>query len=382
MTIAKNPKDQFHKTAVWPLVFLVVLSVFSGRYALAAEPDDWQTLPPPAVGLDQDLLVILAAKIRQGQFGNIHSLLIARNGKLAVEQYFQGADEHRGESVGTVTFTESDLHDLRSVTKSVVSALFGIALASDPARNIDDSIFTYFPEYKDLQTPDRLAIRLRDLLSMAAGWEWNEEISYKDPKNSETAMDAASDRYRFILERPIVAKPGQQFTYNGGCTALLAAVIARWTKMPIDQYAEQVLFKPLHISHYEWLKDESGTPIAASGLRLRPRDLLKFGQLYLDQGKWHGAQIISKSWVNASLSPHVGVKGELKYGYQWWLQTDSKAPNGSIVWAAAFGNGGQRIWLVPSANLVVVVNAGLYNDPNTSTVIRTIFTDYILHAIH
>jgi CubicO group peptidase (beta-lactamase class C family) len=195
-------------------------------------------------------------------------------------------------------------------------------------------------------------------------------------------MDGASDRYRFILERPIVAKPGQQFTYNGGCTALLAAVIARWTKMPIDQYAEQVLFKPLHISDYEWLKDASGTPIAASGLRLRPRDLLKFGQLYLDQGKWHDAQIISKSWVNASLSPHVGIKGELKYGYQWWLQTDSKAPNSSVVRAAAFGNGGQRIWLVPSANLVAVVNAGLYNNPNTSTILRTIFTDYILHAIH
>lgn len=380
--MAKTSKDQFYKTAVWSLMFFVMLSVGSSRCALAAEPDEWQTLPPPAVGLDQDLLGILAAKIRQGQFGNIHSLLIARNGKLAVEQYFEGADEHRGEPVGDVKFSASDLHDLRSVTKSVVSALFGIALASDPTRNIDDPILSYFPEYKDLQTPDRLAIRLRDLLSMTAGWEWNEELSYKDPKNSETAMDTAPDRYRYILERPIVAKPGQQFTYNGGCPALLAAVIARWTKMPIDQYAEQVLFKPLHISDYEWLKDQSGTPIAASGLRLRPRDLLKFGQLYLDQGKWHGAQIISKSWINASLSPHIGVESDLKYGYQWWLRTDSKAANGSLVWAAAFGNGGQRIWLVPSANLVAVLNSGLYNDPSTSTILRTILNDYILPAIH
>jgi CubicO group peptidase (beta-lactamase class C family) len=363
------------------LLFLGMLTLSSWP-GFAGEPDEWQTVTPSAAGLDQKLLETLVGKIRQGEFGNIHSLLIARHGKLAVEEYFQGADERRGELIGKVTFTAADLHDLRSVTKSVVSALFGMALARDPARSLDDPILSYFPDYKDLQTPDRMAIRLRDLLSMAAGWEWNEELSYQDPRNSETRMDAAADRYRFILEQPIVAKPGQNFTYNGGCTALLAAVIARWVKLPIDQYAEQVLFKPLHISQYEWIRDASGTPIAASGLRLRPRDILKFGQVYLDKGKWHGAQIMPESWVEESLTPHVSVEGDMKYGYQWWLVADAKTSNQTIVSGEAHGNGGQRIWVIPSADLVAVLTAGRYNDPNLREILRTILNDYILASVH
>jgi CubicO group peptidase (beta-lactamase class C family) len=364
------------------LLFFGILSLFSRPCAVAVESDDWQTVTPSAVGLDQNMLETLVGKIRHGDFGNIHSLLITRNGKLAVEEYFQGPDEHRGESVGNVTFSAKDLHDLRSVTKSVVSALFGIALASDHSRGIDDPIVSYFPQYKDLQTPDRLAIRLRDLLSMTAGWDWSEDLSYQDPRNSETRMDAAPDRYRFILEQPMAARPGQQFTYNGGCTALLAAVIARWTSLPLDKYAEQVLFQPLHISQYEWIKDASGTPIAASGLRLRPRDLLKFGQLYLNKGKWNGAQIIPESWVEESLTPHATVRDEFKYGYQWWLLADAKGTNQQIVWGAAYGNGGQRIWLIPSANLAVVITAGLYNDPNGRQILPRLLNDYILAAIH
>jgi CubicO group peptidase (beta-lactamase class C family) len=364
------------------LLFFGMLTLFSWPCAAVAESDDWQTVAPAVAGLDQDTLETLVGKIRHGDFGNIHSLLIACNGKLAVEEYFKGPDERRGESIGNITFSAQDLHDLRSVTKSVVSALFGIALSSDPGRSSDDPILSYFPQYKDLQTADRLAIRLRDLLSMTGGWDWNEDLPYTDPHNSETRMDAAPDRYGFILEQPIEAKPGEKFTYSGGCTALLAAVIARWTSMPLDQYAEQVLFRPLHISEYEWIKDATATPIAASGLRLRPRDLLKFGQLYLNKGKWNGAQIIPKSWVEASLTPHATVEGDRKYGYQWWLLTDSKAPNQQIVWGAAYGNGGQRIWLIPSANLAVVVTAGLYNDPNSGTMVRSFLNDYILPAIH
>ena len=136
-------------------------------------------------------------------------------------------------------------------------------------------------------------------------------------------MDTTSDRYRFVLERPIAAKPGQQFTYNGGCTALIAAVIEGWIKMPLDKYAEQKLFQPLGISKYEWLKDARGTPIAASGLRLCPRDLAKFASLYLNKGRWHESQVIPEDWIDASLTPHIQVDGNLQYGYQWWLWGNS-----------------------------------------------------------
>jgi CubicO group peptidase (beta-lactamase class C family) len=192
------------------LLIVGILSLFSWPRAAVSQSDEWQTIAPNVVGLDQKMLETQGRKIRHGEFGNIHSLLIARNGRLAVEEYFRGPDEHRGESVGSVIFSAADLHDLRSVTKSVVSALFGIALAGDPRRSVDDPILSYFPQYKDLQTPDRLAIRLRDLLSMTAGWDWNEDLSYTDPRNSETRMDAAPDRYRFILEQPTASKPGQK----------------------------------------------------------------------------------------------------------------------------------------------------------------------------
>ena len=164
------------------LAFLPMLALLTDKAAgSATSSDGWEMASPASVGLDPNLLQSLIQKIRAGEFQNIHSLLIARSGKLAVEEYFKGADEPRGEPLGTVEFSASHLHDLRSVTKSVVSALFGIALASDPSRNIDDPILSY--KYNDLRTPDRLAIRLRDLLSMTAGWEWNEDLSYRDPLN-------------------------------------------------------------------------------------------------------------------------------------------------------------------------------------------------------
>jgi CubicO group peptidase (beta-lactamase class C family) len=319
-SMEKIPKTDLYQRGIPLLAFLPMLAFLSSGTAAGAESfDEWELASPATVGLDPVLLYTLVQKIRAGEFENIHSLLIVRSGKLVIEEYFKGADERRGEPLGTIEFNASTLHDIRSITKSVTSALFGIALAGDPNRSIDDSVLSYFPEYKDLRTQDRLAIRLRDLLSMTAGWEWNEKLSYRDPLNSEIRMDIASDRYRFVLERPIVAKPRRQFTYNSGCTVLIAAVIERWTKMPLDKYAEQQLFQPLGISKYEWLKDAHGTPIAASGLRLRPRDLAKFASLYLDKGRWHESQVIPEDWIDASLMPHIQVDGNLEYGYQWWL---------------------------------------------------------------
>jgi CubicO group peptidase (beta-lactamase class C family) len=375
-------KAELYQRGIPLLAFLPILALLTGGAAPSlASSDGWEIASPVAVGLDSALIQELIQRIRAGDFQNIHNLLIARNGKLAVEEYFKGADQRRGEPLGTVEFNSSTLHDLRSVTKSVVSALFGIALASDPSRCIDDSVLSYFPEYKDLPTPDRVAIRLRHLLSMTAGWEWNEALSYQNPLNSEIQMDAAPDRYRFILERPVVAKPGQLFTYSGGCTALLAVTIERWTKMPLDRYAEQTLFKPLGISEYEWLKDTHGTPFAASGLRLRPRDLAKFASLYLNQGRWNGVQVVPETWVDASLTPRTTVEGNLRYGYQWWLLSSSPGSDKPIIWAAAFGNGGQRAWIVPSANLVVVLTAGLYDAPDHGAVDRDMFVKYVLPAV-
>lgn len=326
----------------------------------------------------------LTEDIRAGKYSNIHSLLVLKSGKVIAEEYFQGEDERRGQPLGTVRFDAATLHDLRSVTKSVTSALFGIAIASGAIPDVDAPVLSYFPEYRDLQTDERMRIRLRHVLSMSSGLEWDEDSRpYGDLQNSETAMDSAADRAYFVLSRAIVAPPGARFRYSGGDTLLLAAVLERATKMRLDEYARKVLFRPLGIERFDWIKYPDGTPIAASGLRLLPRDMAKFGVLYLSGGQWQGAQVVPEAWVKASTRPQTKVSdrpfGFQNYGYQWWLGTardDAQTP-----WVMAVGYGGQRIMLIPSLDLVMVLTAGMYRNRAQTDITFEILLDGVLPAV-
>lgn len=314
----------------------------------------------PPVG--NQALETLHQRIQSGEIPGIHSVIVIRHGETLAEWYFAGTDEVRGRPAGTVIFGPQTPHDLRSVTKSIVSLLFGIALADGKIESLDTPVLDYFPEYKDLQTPERRKIRLRDLLSMTSGLHWDEHsYSYADIRNSETAMDIAPDRYRYILSQPLDTPPGTQWRYSGGDVALIAAVIARATKMPIEIYAQQKLFAPLGITSFTWLKDERGIPFAASGLRLLPRHMVKLGLLVLHHGRAdNGVQIVPENWIAEATAPHAKVDDDIgcptQYGYFWWLGPACTPP-----WIGAIGNGGQRIWIVPSRDLVIVTTAGLYN---------------------
>ena len=315
---------------------------------------------------DDPALTDLRQRIEAGEIPNVHSVLIARHGRIASEWYFSGPDERRGEQLGNITFDAETIHDLRSATKSVVSILFGIAFADGAIESLDTSVLDYFPEYQDLQTDERRKIQLHHLLSMSSGLHWDEDTyPYTDPRNSETAMDLASDRLYFALSQELEAAPGLQFRYSGGDVAIIAEIIARATKMPIDEFARKKLFEPLGVSEFEWIKDESGTPIAASGLRMLPRGMMRIGLMMLGDGQYEGRQIITTDWAQRSVEPHTVVDREpgcgTNYGYFWWLgpacpEIDDPA------WYSAFGNGGQRIFVVPEYDLVIVVTAGLYND--------------------
>ena len=201
-------------------------------------------------------------------------------------------------------------------------------------------------------------------LSMTLGTEWDESLPYSDRRNSETAMDLADDRYRYVLDRPMVAEPGAKWTYNGGATAVLAKLISRGTGRSLLDYARETLFEPLGITDVEWVADSRGEPIAASGLRLRPRDLAKIGQLVLDDGTWDGSQTVPSEWLAQSMTPRVRVNDRIEYGYQWWL---GKRRSNGQPWMAALGNGGQCLFIVPSLELVVVITAGNYNKPGNET---------------
>lgn len=336
-------------------------------------------------GLDQAALANLAREIRAGRYSNIHALIVLRHGRIAYEQYFTGADERRGTSIGTVRFGPDVLHDCRSVSKSIVGILFGVA-AGEGRINLDAPVLDFFPEYADLRTPERLAIKVRDLLTMSSGFEWDESSRpYGDPLNSETAMDKASDRLRYVLERPIESPTGVRWNYNGGNTQLLAAIIERATGMSIDTFAEERLFRPIGIVRHEWLRYPDGTVIAASGLRLKPRDMARIGQLYLAMGRWQGRQLVPADWVRDSLLPHVTIAdrplGLQRYGYQWYLGT-ARVGEKRVPYTAAIGYGGQRVVIIPSLDTVLVLTAGLYADPRQGDIAFEILLDRILPTVH
>ncbi|WP_394820781.1 serine hydrolase domain-containing protein [Pendulispora albinea] len=324
----------------------------------ACEHSTATTPPTPAPFRD------LEQRTRSTELPNVHSVLVLQHGKPLAEWYVAGVDEERGRPLGTVNFDASTLHDTRSVSKSVVSLLFGIAISEQAVKSLDTPVLDYFPEYTDLRTPDRMKIRVRDMLTMTSGLTWNEDLPYTDPRNSETAMDMAPDRYRYVLEQPIATPAGQTFTYSGGDVAVAAAILARATKTPMDVYAQQKLWAPLGITQHVWLKDGKGVPYAASGLRLTPRDMLKIGQMMLEQGRWNGQQVVPAAWVADSIAPHAQAGSDPKcgtrYGYFWWLSPGCVVTPPAPYYAAQ-GNGGQRIWVIPSRDLVVVMTAGNYN---------------------
>jgi CubicO group peptidase (beta-lactamase class C family) len=201
-------------------------------------------------------------------------------------------------------------------------------------------------------------------------------------------MTRDKEPLRYALSRPFVHEPGTEFNYNGGSTQVLAAVVARATKAPLRDYIRTVLFEPLRITEFEWLGDVAGLPNAASGLRLRPRDLAKFGSLYLHAGRWNGKQVIPADWVERSTRRHFKFRprtgadagGEFGYSYFWWYNCVPTAA-GLIEVRAAVGNGQQRVFVLPTLDMAVTILAGRYNDPGASTLASRILRDHFIPAV-
>jgi CubicO group peptidase (beta-lactamase class C family) len=262
----------------------------------AAAPFEWKLVAPGDAGLAPDLDARLDQLIADKRAWNLHGVVVGRAGRLVLERYFDGPDNARGRPLGQVTFRPDTLHDLRSATKGIVGLLYGIALAAGKVPPPEAPLFASFPEYPELAAaPGRDRITVHHVLTMTMGMEWDEtSLPYSDPTNSETAMDMAPDRYRFVLERPIVAEPGRYWHYNGGATALLARIIAKGTGRPLSAFAREALFDPIGVGPTEWFTSKDGEPIAASGLRMTPRDLARIGQLMLSGGTWGDRRVLPK----------------------------------------------------------------------------------------
>jgi CubicO group peptidase (beta-lactamase class C family) len=322
--------------------------------------------PRQALAADGDFASGLAEMQRDGRVSGLHALLVAQRGRLLFEYYGQGEDESWGTPLRNVTFGPAVLHDLRSVTKSLVGMLYGIALAEGKVPPPEAKLYSQFPEYSDLaQQPGRDRITIAHALSMTIGTEWDELTHpYGDPRNSEIAMEAAPDRYRYILGRPIIEEPGIKWTYCGGATALLGRLIAKGTGERLVDYARRVLFDPLGLGPAEWSADAKGEPRAASGGRMRPQDLLRVGQMVLANGTWQGRQIVPANWLKRSTEPSVTIEGTRRYGWHWYLgELPVGTPRQIEPTISAIGWGGQRMFLVPALDLAVVMNAGNYRLP-------------------
>jgi CubicO group peptidase (beta-lactamase class C family) len=303
----------------------------------------------------------LAMAEQSGKVSGLHALLVSQGGKTVFEHYEPGVDEKWGEPLGTVTFAPDVLHDLRSVSKSVVGLLYGIALADGKVPPLDAKLYGQFPEYADLAAqPGREKLTIAHVLSMTLGLEWDElTIPYGDLRNSENAMEAAPDRYRFILERPVAGEPGVKWTYCGGATALLGHLIAKGTGEPLLAYARLVLFDPMGFGPTDWTKGHDGEPHTASGLRLLPRDMLKIGQLALAGGAWQGKQLVPADWVQRITTPSITIEGARSYGYHWYIY-GSTIDGQRQHWFGGIGWGGQKLYVFPGLDLVVAMNCGNY----------------------
>ncbi|RYF34466.1 MAG: class C beta-lactamase-related serine hydrolase [Comamonadaceae bacterium] len=318
----------------------------------------WQHDVPESLGVASDLSARLDEGVRSGELTNLHAVFVARRGKRALERYYAGTDDKWGTPLGRVAFDAATLHDLRSVSKSLVGLLYGIALSEGKVPALDTPVLDAFPAYPDLaRDARRRAIRMSHVLSMTMGLDWNEDLPYTDPRNSEIAMERSADRYRYVLEREVVASPGLKWTYGGGATAILGHLIARGTGMSLLQFARARLFAPLGIEEVEWTPGLNGEEAAASGLRLRACDLARVGQMVLQSGEWNGRAVVPREWIAASLTPRADAFEGVQYGYQWYLP---RRRDGAPA-CMGIGLGGQRLVVVPSLELVYVIFMGNYN---------------------
>ena len=305
---------------------------------------------PESQGLSETRLKETVIKIKNGDYGNIHSLLITRNNYLVSENYFE--EYHRDR-----------IHKVNSVTKSITSALIGIAIQHGKIKSVQAKLMEFFPEYLKLENLDlrKKKITLENLLTMTAGFEWDElSIPYSNPINDARKMAASPDPIKYMFDLPMRGSPGS-FVYNSGCTTLLGGVLKNATGQSAEEFAVDYLFKPLGIPDYFWKTYSNGTINTGWGLLMRPIDMARFGILFLNDGNWRGNQIVPKEWCQVSTTEHRKTQlFKFGYGYQWWRisnddPTVSKLAVNDLYFA--LGYGGQVIIVIPHLRMVVVSTA-------------------------
>jgi CubicO group peptidase (beta-lactamase class C family) len=297
---------------------------------------------PPEVDNQQ----LSNAFAQAASFSRLESLVVSWNGAIIKEQYFRSG----GANVQS---------DVRSVTKSITSLLIGIAIDRGFLTSVDQTIGEFIRPLVDSLSTDKAAITIRDLLTMSSGFPWNELGNV----NEYNYWFNAPNQVQYLINRSLVAKPGQVFDYNSAALHMLSVILTRATNMKTQDFAQKYLFDSLGSTISSWETDRQGYNNGAAGINITPHDMIKIGQLILNGGTYNGKRIVSSGWIEETIKFHITTKNALEFGpgysYCWWNGQNIKGN-----YAFALGFGGQFIVVVPRLNLVVTATnkwSGLNN---------------------
>jgi CubicO group peptidase (beta-lactamase class C family) len=307
--------------------------------------------------------------ISKDSLPNTHSVLISRNGKLIYENYFAG-------------YTENIPHDMRSAAKSISSAIVGIAKDKSLFKSVEQSIFDFLPtKYQTQKDSLKSKIDIQSLLTMSSGLDAIDYGKNANPKSpaTEDNYQRSKDWTETILATPMINSPNTKANYGSANPYLLGIAMDSLVTEPLELFMDTTLFQKLAISNYIIQTDLNENPYFGGGMYLTSRDMLKFGELYLNNGKWNSKRILSKSWVRNSFRNYrtlENTKDKNGYGYLWWHHS-YQVNEENIASIEARGAGGQYIFVIPSLKAVVVITSGNFRNGKTQQP-EMIFENYIL----
>ena len=318
--------------------------------------EGWRTSTPEEQGIDSEMLADMLGAIRNERY-DIDSVLVVRHGHMVLDAYIH-------------PFGPDQRHTIHSCTKSIVSALIGIAIDKGYIGGADQAVLDILPDRSAANLDaNKEAMTLEDVLTMSTGLKCRDSYLYGWRGLNE--MRASEDWVQFVLDLPMAEEPGIRFEYCNSASFLLSAIIQETTGTSAAAFAEKHLFGPLGISDVVWPSNPQGINIGWGELRMRPHDMARIGYLYLNAGQWDGKQVVPAGWVEASTRKHVSARTlQNGYGYQWWIH-----PSGMYM---ALGYAGQYIVVVPQKDMVVVFTSDL--SERQFFVPQELLDDFILPA--
>jgi len=361
----------------WPKLVETWLQTITILAAQGTSVSAWPRGEPSAYGFDEKKLAMFDAGMAAEKYSLVDSFQLIRCGTEVYDRkysndyakiYKKEATE-RGPLNPHLTgwynyfdtawhpyFQGTDLHSMQSVTKSVSSVIYGIAMTrGDFKASLDTPVLYYFDAAKVRNVDERKRrITIRHVLTMTTGLDWNEDVAYNDPRNNTAVMEGSEDWVQYVIDRPMVQDPGKAFNYSSGNSELLAYIFQKETGLDIDGYGVRYLFGPLGIQHF-WKRTPLGLPDTEGGLYLNEEGMAKIGYLFLRKGEWNGRRVVSEDWIKESVKAFTtsGEEGGYGYGFQWWLWPRKDLGANHFVWMGR-GFGGQRLMIFPEEEMIAV----------------------------